>query len=63
MKLQIDPFLKAHFLDGGDITGPGTERQPVERMQDGLIFGERFFESVVVRSRLFIESRCDHGGA
>ena len=52
MKLQVDPLFQSHFLDGLDVARPGSERQPVERVQDLLIFRKLFLELRVIGVRL-----------
>ena len=39
MKLALDPILKAHLFDALQISRTGAVPQPIQRVQDGLIFG------------------------
>ena len=40
MKLQIHPFVDAQAANFFDVAGTRSERQPVQNLQDLLIFGE-----------------------
>src|SRR5262249_51168651 len=51
MKLKIDPLLQPHFFDCFDIASPGTESQPIERMQSLLVVRDPLLESAIIRLR------------
>ncbi len=40
MELPIDPLLEAHLLDALDVARPRAIPEAVERVQNGLVFGE-----------------------
>jgi hypothetical protein len=48
MKLEVDPLLQPEFVDCLDVTWPWTERQPVQRMYDLIVFGEFVAERRVI---------------
>jgi hypothetical protein len=48
MKLLVDPLLHAHFPDNFDISRTRAESQPVEGVENLLIFAERLFELAIV---------------
>ena len=40
MKLQVDPFLQAHLLNGFDIAGARAEGETVQRVNHLVVFRE-----------------------
>ena len=40
MQLLVNPFFEAHLADAFHVAGTRTVCQTIQRVQDGLIFGE-----------------------
>jgi len=48
VELGFDPLLNPKSLNRFDVAWPGSEGQPIERVQDFLILGERLIELAVI---------------
>ena len=44
MELLVDPFFQAHLLYARDIARPRPKRQPIQRVQDLVVFGQLLLE-------------------